>query len=248
MKFIKKYVEVHGVKKVHWIIDEHINNIVSGGYLVRGAYGWIAYDGNNEIINIGNCVKKADAVKAIYKYSNTIEQTVQKEKKERISYTQLSMTANAYGEYRKFELSLLSDTLKYEVGELYEIEMGGIYKPNSVSEYFSSLYRNANIEKRIVKVEKIIHLSSEDYDEYIEDFHSEDAEMVNMLLSKGGSASDSDILQGKAYSEIINDEVLKKEWFASCYDLINVITAENRKSLLVSTQGYSYPIYIGFGE
>lgn len=249
MKFIKKYVEMNGVKKVHWIIDEHVKNIAGTGYLVRGAYGWTAYDGNDEQIDIGDCKKKTDAVKALYKYSETIEKGVQKEKAERQHKEKLNEAAKAYGELKKVELILngsSKDDTDYIIGELYEVEMGGVAKPKSVADYFSSLYKNFSVEKKMVKVETVIGIDNNEYDDYIENFYDEDVMYINDMLSRGGSASDSDMLKDKSFSEIHEDEKLKDEWFKSCYELVSVIKSNGRKSLIVSTHGYDYPCHIGF--
>lgn len=249
MKFVKKYVETNGVKKVHWIIDEHVKNITGKGYLVRGSHGWLAYDGNDEEIDIGDCKKKSDAVKAIYKYSDTVEKGIQKEKQERYQKEQVECAAKAYGELKKFELLLQGDgknDTNFAIGEIYEVEMGGVAKPRNVAEYFSSLYKNFTVEKRMVKVEKVIELNNSDYDDYVNDFYDEDIKHVNDELSRGGTASDSDLLANKSFSEIHDDDKLKEEWFKSCYEIVSVIKSKNRKSIIVSTHGYEYPCHIGF--
>lgn len=249
MKFIKKYVETNGVKKVHWVIDEDVKNIAGNGYLVRGAYGWTAYDGNDVEIDIGECKKKSDAVKALYKYSETVEKGVQKEKAYRAHKEQIDEAAKAYGELKKAELLIngsSEDDVDYLIGELYEVEMGGTAKPRSVADYYSSLYKNFSLEKKMVKVENVIGLDNNEYDDYIEDFYDADVKYINEMLTSGGSASDSEKLEGKKFSDIHDDEELKEEWFKSCYELVNVIKSQGRKSIIISTSGYGYPCHIGF--
>lgn len=249
MKFIKKYVETNGVKKVHWVIDERVKNIVDGGYLIRGSHGWLAFDGNHEEIDIGECQKKSEAVKALYKYSETVEKGIQQERGDRYYKEQVEAAAKAYGELKKAELLIhgsSKDDTNFALGELYEVEMGGIAKPKSVADYFSSLYKNFSVEKKMVKVDKVIELDSNDYDDYISDFYDEDLKHVNEELSRGGTTSDSDMLIGKSFSDIHDDDKLKEEWFKSCFDLVTVIKAKNRKSIIISTRGYDYPCHIGF--
>ena len=248
MKFIKKNVaDIYGYMEVRWYIDESIEHIADGGYIIKNGSSWNAYDGNGKWLPIGNPRKKEWCIEALYDYSKAIQNGIDDRQAEEDAYMRKNALERAYGEFKKIEVCMAKDENVYNVGDMINIELGSFSKPNSVADYFGVIYSYDNARKCVAKVINVIEIENSEYDIWIDDFYSgEVVEKIDGLLIGGGNASDNDIFEGVSMNSIFNNEHLMKVWNDSNYELVNVIVSKGRKSIMVNPEGFSYVRYMGF--
>lgn len=249
MKLVKQnVVGQYGDNEVHWMIQEDIKHIVGGWIKKCGSHGWKAFDGDGKwILGIGYASNKKAMIEALYEHSEMIQNGIEEDARLEAEEDKKRAVEKAYGEFKKLELLMAKDEKEFVVDSVIEVEMGSMSKPSHVADYFESLYSWASVSRGNAKVKKVIELSNEDYDVYIEDFWSGDvAKKVNDEFVGGGSASDAKELDGVDFMEILNNPKLMEIFRNSSYEIVNVIVSKNRKAVVVNPEGYNYPRYIGF--
>lgn len=251
MKLVKNnVVGAFGDKQVRWMIQEDIKHIVSGGWVIKcGSHGWKAFDGDGKwVLGIGYKNSKKAIIEAIYEYSDLVQKGIEEDARLEAEEDKKRAVEKAYGEFKKLELLMGGDENKeFKVGDFIQVDMGSMSKPNNIADYFESLYSWARVNRVNAKIEKVIELSNEDYDIFIEDFWSGCvAQMVNAQFVGGGSASDAKELDGADYMSIVNKPELMEIFRNSSYEIVNVIVSKNRKPIVVNPEGYNYPRYVGF--
>ena len=211
-----------GAKKIHWMIQDELKGIVSGGWLLKDGDYWYGFDGNGvQIPLLYNQRKKQDLIDAINEHVESLNDGSFEAEQERINQ---SKRAYAFAEYKLIEYKN-SLSVEYKENEVIDIDFFCRNKQDSLGYYFEEIYNYPEQIKRMKAcVEKVIRINPSEYDEYIEDFWSSD--VANRLKSE---------LKGSGGSGMFDDDDVV---------YVVVIVADNRKSLIVNPEGFDYPRYI----
>lgn len=244
MKFIKQNVD----GAVQWVIDEEVKNIEAGSYLVKGSYGWDCYSAKNRRIDIGFASNKKDAIERVYAYSLFVDELEAEKLRLEAEENKKHEIAKQFAEFKKNELALGDGDRYFGVGEFIEVEMSGMSKHNNIVDYFESVYIYGGVKKHAGKIEQVIELSNEEYDQFVESFwHGEVVEKMKPLLGdKGGNHSDNELLQGLGFDEVFGNKSFEKIWYDSSYELLSAVVSKGKKAIMVNSQGHDYARYIGF--
>lgn len=127
----------------------------------------------------------------------------------------------------------------FSVGSFLTAKFAKLNKQGSLAEYHESVVDHG-YSTDLVKVEKVLHLTAEEYDEIAENLL-----MNQPSLGDGGSASDSPIEFGMGRSFSDWPEEHQAEWNRTSYRLGTVISAPGRETFVADAQGYDYARYVG---
>lgn len=248
MKLVKnKIVDSYGDSSIQWVISEEIKNIDEGSYLEKGSYSWECYSVDNKRIDIGFASNKKDAIEKVYAYSLMIDELKAEELRLQAEEDKKREIARQFAEFKKNELALGDDRF-FMVGQFIEVEMSGMSKHNNIVDYFESVYLYGGVQKHNGKIEQVIELSNDEYDEFVESFWDGDVvdKLKPLLGDKGGNHSDNPMLEGLSFDEVFGNESFKRIWHESSYELLSAVVSKGKKAIMINSQGHDYARYIAF--
>lgn len=136
------------------------------------------------------------------------------------------------------------------VGDFVTIHESVLSKPNSVGDGFYDGVRDA-VRAKVVHVAEV---TDAEFDAAVTDLYSNFKKEWLKLEGEeehkygggyiGGYTSDDPRLEGLDYDAVMTNPEMLKIFRETAYCLIHAISAPNRTTLFVNTEGYGYPRYI----
>lgn len=219
-------------------------------------YDYMVYDANGKRLSpyykYGGLRTLKEVKEWIAKYDENFERAAAEEAAEEAA-------KELYWETRKnMEVNLTNSAKSYvespksvAVGEVGVMQVPSFNKNTTIGEYliqFEAQYLNDfRVDVSRYEVVKVIEFTNEEYDTFIETLMDgrdiwetdEDGSI------KGGSYSDDPRLpEDVPFFKLTVEQI--NIFRTTCRTLVHAITAPNRKTFLVNTEGYAYARYLGF--
>lgn len=206
-------------------------------------YGYTVYDENGKMLTFHNDYLHTlkDVKEWIANYdanedARLAEKKAEDERREREYREERQRELEATKAYSKF----VSQPKKHKEGDRLKIRCAAYSKPSTLGEAYESARTSGQI--REAKVVKVINLSDEVFDAWINDVYAIQSEEIT---TEGGSASDDpripdDLPCYKWTPEMM--EIFRE----TSYELVHAVQSPHRKTFFINSEGYEYARYIHF--
>jgi hypothetical protein len=124
----------------------------------------------------------------------------------------------------------------FAVGDFLTAKFAKLNKQSSLADYHESVEKHG-FHSDLVKVEKVLHLSVEAYDDLSDNLMADQSS-----IGEGGSATD---VEGLPESHGSWTDEQRALWDRTSYRLGTVVSAPDRETYVIDAQGYNYARYAG---
>jgi hypothetical protein len=253
IKFRKETVKNEfGDSKTRWWFDAG-TEFLPAVYAMKQGYSWEIYDADGKSYTcyldyFSRLRNRKDVVRFIETYDEKEKARIQAEKDEVETREREYKERVEKEDYlAKSFLQPINNPNQYNIGDKVKIVSSVFNKECNIGETLYTIFVEERFNTENAEIVGKFEFTNEEFDKFCFEFGHDrnDYPVSEEGNTKGGCYSDDPRLAGMTIYQIMNDKDLKEIFYESSFQLVNVVTAPNRKPIFVNTEGYNYARYVG---